>query len=129
MEDAINQISAQIQTLRTTLDNLTAQLQSLSENVQPALQAITDSVGSIDTALADFDLEQPAQVVVGELNRLRDQVAALDAVSYTHLDVYKRQPPCRPLCMPHLPHRRDKAVSTANSCCFHVAPLTASWKR
>ena len=78
VEDAINQISAQIQTLRTTLDNLTAQLQSLSENVQPALQAITDSVGSIDTALADFDLEQPAQVVVGELNRLRDQVAALD---------------------------------------------------
>lgn len=76
--DALNQIGTQIQTLRTTLDGLTAQLQGLAQNVQPALQAITDSVGSIDAALGSFDLEQPAQAVIGELNKLRDKVAELD---------------------------------------------------
>ncbi|MDB6062009.1 MAG: hypothetical protein JWM78_2112 [Verrucomicrobiaceae bacterium] len=76
--DALNQIGAQIQTLRTTLDGLTAQLQTLAQNVQPALTAISDSVATVDTALGNFDLEQPAQAVIGELNKLRDKVAALD---------------------------------------------------
>jgi hypothetical protein len=75
---ALTQIAEQVNQLKTTLDGLTAQLQSLADNVQPSLQAITEAVGSIDAALADFDLEQPAQVVIGELNKLRDEVAALD---------------------------------------------------
>jgi hypothetical protein len=76
--DALNQIAAQIQNLKATLDGLTAQLQGLVANVQPALQSLTAAVDTIDTTLRDFDLEQPTQVVVGELNKLRDEVAALD---------------------------------------------------
>lgn len=79
--DALKEMGEQIQTLRSTLDGLTGQLQGLAQDVQPALQAIGESVAAIDAALSTFDLQEPAQVVVAELNKLRDQVAAIDVSS------------------------------------------------
>jgi len=76
--EAVQQIAAQVQTLKATLDGLTAQLTQLSENVAPALQQITEAAGTIGQALESFDLEQPTQAVIEELHTLRDKVAALD---------------------------------------------------
>jgi len=79
--DAVRQIVGEVETLRTTLDSLTAQLTALPGNVKPALQAITDAVAQLDATLGEFDLHPPAQVVIDELNGLRDRVAALDLSS------------------------------------------------
>ncbi|HSO18710.1 MAG TPA: hypothetical protein VLT88_04595, partial [Desulfosarcina sp.] len=78
VEDTLNQINTQIDTLRTTIEGLAGQLQTMTESVQPALETITQSVSTISTMLAEFDLTEPADAVVESLHELRDTVADLD---------------------------------------------------
>jgi hypothetical protein len=78
VEDALNQVGEQIETLRTTLEGLVAELQGFVDRAQPALQAINESVTTVRTALDGFDLSEPAAEVIRTLNELRDTVAGLD---------------------------------------------------
>ena len=51
---------------------------------------------SVFHMLAQLDFNQPAPAAIGAVYQLVKQTLRTEAVSYTHLDVYKRQRPCIP---------------------------------
>jgi hypothetical protein len=78
VEDVLNQVRDLVEQFRTTIEGAAGSVETFLEGVRPTLQQITDQVAEIKAQLEEFDLNQPADVVIGELNKLRDKVAELD---------------------------------------------------
>lgn len=81
VEDALNQVKGLIETLQKTLQQAINGLKAYVDKAKPTLEQIKTAVASIKTTLESFDLNQPAEVVVGELHKIRDVVAKLDVSS------------------------------------------------
>jgi hypothetical protein len=78
VDNAFAEINGELATLRQTLEELVGNLTGLLEQLQPAIEKISESVGRIKLLLDEFDILEAADLVVEELHKLRDQVAELD---------------------------------------------------
>jgi hypothetical protein len=77
-EQAIQGVSAQIETLRNTLNTAVGSIQGFVQSIQPTLEQIKQSVTQINAVLGGFDLKQPAGEVIAALHDIRDTVSKID---------------------------------------------------
>lgn len=78
VEQALTEAGQLIGQLRGTLEQAVQGLGNFVEQAQPTMEQITAQVGQIKTALEEFDLNDPADVVVDELHDVRDTVKEID---------------------------------------------------
>ncbi len=81
VETTLNQIVALIDEVRGTLEGVVGEVQAFVEQAGPTLQQITDQVAVIRAQIEGFSLDEPADLVIEELNGLRDTVRDLDLSS------------------------------------------------
>jgi hypothetical protein len=78
VETALNEVSELIERFRDTAAGAVSNVEGFLDAAQPTLQQISDQVAEIKRLLEEFDLNQPADAVIAEIERLRDKVAELD---------------------------------------------------
>ena len=78
VETAINTVSDQVTELATTLQGAVGGIEEFVGTVEPSLATITAEVETIRGTLEGFSLDEPAALVIDQLNRLRDVVASID---------------------------------------------------
>ena len=86
-EDAAQRVSG---SLGDTAQRVGFSLEDLSDSLEDTAQRISDSLSSAVSRVADIK-EETAKKVAGMKEETAQRVAGMKAVSYTHLDVYKRQ--------------------------------------
>ena len=81
VESTLNQIAELVGRVRATVEGAAGQVETFLAQMEPTLQQISAQVETIRARLATLDLDEPADRIVEELERLRDQVRALDLAS------------------------------------------------
>jgi hypothetical protein len=78
VKTVFEQIDAQLIDLKDTLSGLVEHVNELVQQLQPTLDSVGKSVDTIKAQLDSFDLKEPASLIVDDLHKLRDKLAAVD---------------------------------------------------
>lgn len=78
VENSLKQVQQLLESVRSTIEGVITSLQQMVEQAKPALEQVSQTVLEIKTGLDSFDLSQPTSLIINELHKLKDVVAALD---------------------------------------------------